>query len=64
MARVEVDKLSLVSRAGSLFASADTDIFETAVARTCNLVFIVLDVLKPLGDKAVRLLYLAVVKVQ
>lgn len=24
------------------------------VARTCNLIFIVLDVLKPLGDKAVR----------
>lgn len=30
------------------------DACSATVARTCNLIFIVLDVLKPLGDKAVR----------
>jgi len=33
--------------------SKKSEIFPRQVARTCNLIFIVLDVLKPLGDKKI-----------
>jgi uncharacterized protein len=51
-AKVVADKSSLVrSPSASLSTKLTAPAFP--VARTCNLIFIVLDVLKPLGDKAI-----------
>ena len=53
--KVEVDKLLQVSRCThqTRKTQVNSESLLRIVARTCNLIFIVLDVLKPLGDKAI-----------
>lgn len=50
MVKVVVDRLSQVKHLGMHLLNYSLTV--SSVARTCNLIFIVLDVLKPLGDKA------------
>lgn len=52
MVEDEEDKSSQVSQSTCTQAQYHLS-FALLVARTCNLIFIVLDVLKPLGDKKV-----------
>jgi ribosome-interacting GTPase 1 len=53
MAKVGVDKLSPVRPPNTSLSTSKLTTPTSSVARTCNLIFIVLDVLKPLGDKAI-----------
>jgi uncharacterized protein len=53
MAKAVVDKLSPVRPPNTSFSTSKLTTPPLVVARTCNLIFIVLDVLKPLGDKAI-----------
>jgi hypothetical protein len=48
--RVEVNRSSQVSNAEKDQSRSTSDARRQSVARTCNLIFIVLDVLKPLND--------------
>jgi ribosome-interacting GTPase 1 len=51
--RVEVNRLSQVSNPEKDQTRSTSDARRPSVARTCNLIFIVLDVLKPLNDLSI-----------